>query len=147
MEYRSSITSANAPAKPRIHHLGGRRIMTMALILSVTEAKLYPGPRIGVGPLCSASLSAGLSAIFHSTLDCRFLDLRIRIAQPRLIRCAGPRVQLFEQTVIQIFLFHFGNGALWIINVAENDRFRGAGLLAGGDNFAVPDDAILFFGF
>src|SRR5882762_1125120 len=147
MEYRSSITSAKAPAKPRIHHLGGRRIRTMALILSVTEAKLYPGPRIGAGAGCSASLSAGLSAMFHSTLDCCFLNLRIRIAQSRLIGCAGPRVQLLEQAVIQIFLFQLGDGAQWIIDVAENDGFRGAGLLAGGDNFTVTDSAILFFGF
>src|SRR6266853_270355 len=148
MEYRSSITSANAPAKPRIHHFGGRRIRTIALILSVTEAKSCPGPRIGAGTPCSASLSAGLSAMFHSTLDCPwFLDLRVRIAQPRLIGSPGPRVQLFEQAVIQIFLRQHGNAALWIIDVPENNRFRRARLLARRDDFTVAYTAIFFFGF
>src|SRR5260370_41266884 len=108
--------------------------MTMALILSVTEVMLYPGPRIGAGALCSASLSAGLSAMFHSTLDCRwFLDLRIRIAQPRLISSPGPGVQLFEQTVIQIFLLHHATAALGIIDVSEYERFRRARLRARRD--------------
>src|SRR6267154_1601379 len=36
--YSNNIIRANAPTKPKTHHLGGRRFRTMKLILSVTEA-------------------------------------------------------------------------------------------------------------
>src|SRR5882757_4969745 len=103
MENKSSITRANATAKPRIHHFGGLRLSTMWLILSVTEPKSCPGPRIGADAICSASLSAGLSAMGHFTLDCsHLLDFRVRVSQPRLVCCPRPRIQFLKKFVIPI---------------------------------------------
>src|SRR5580658_10841797 len=41
--------------------------------------------------------------------------------------------------------FPFGDAAVGIIDIAEDDRFRGASALAGGDDFAVAHFAVLFF--
>src|SRR5258708_61494 len=100
-----SMTRAKETRKPMIHHLGVRRESTIELILSVTEAKSCPGPRIGAFAICCTSLSLGLSAMFHSALNAalnaalsgrRLLHLRVRVAQLGKIRCPWPRVQLFQ---------------------------------------------------
>src|SRR5260221_8586644 len=96
-----SMTRAKETRKPMIHHLGVRRESTIELILSVTEAKSCPGPRIGAFAICCSSLSLGLSAMFHSALNAalsgrRLLHLRVRVAQLGKIRCPWPRVQLFQ---------------------------------------------------
>src|ERR1700689_3668560 len=135
------MTSAKETRKPMIHHFGVRRDSTIALILSVTEAKSCPGPRIGAFANSSAaSLSLGLSAMSHSALDpwCLF-DLRTRVAQLRQICRSGPRVQVFQKFVIAVVRFKFGHAAIRIVDVSKDDCLRRARLLAGGDNFAVPD--------
>src|SRR3984885_11191146 len=102
-----SMTRAKETRKPMIHHFGVRLDSTIALILSVTEAKSCPGPRIGAfANSAAASLSLGLSAMCHSTLDCRRLfDLRVRVAQLGEVRRSRPSVQFFEQFVIPVLGF------------------------------------------
>jgi hypothetical protein len=46
---KSSMTSKKEIAKPMSHPFGVRRPNTMALILSVTEANVYPGLMTGGG--------------------------------------------------------------------------------------------------
>src|SRR5438128_6052199 len=55
---------------------------------------------------------------------------RIWIANAGEITGSRVHVQIFEETIIAVLLFHFRNAAFRILDVAKNNCFRGAGLRA-----------------
>src|SRR5579862_8177369 len=73
-------------------------------------------------------------------------NLRIGIPYARQIRGPRARIQFLEQAVIARLRLELRNAARLVVDVAEDDRFRGARLLARGDDFAVVHGTILFFG-
>src|ERR1700682_3868189 len=75
------------------------------------------------------------------------LQFRIGIAHGGQIGGARARVEFAEHGIVALLRFQFGDAAIGIIGVAEDDGFRRAGGLASGDDFAVLDRAILFFRF
>src|SRR6266850_6533795 len=58
--------------------------------------------------------------------------LRIRIPYPREIARAGIYIQIFEQLVIAVLLFHLRDTALGIGDIAKDNRFGGASLRTRG---------------
>src|SRR6185437_460020 len=74
------------------------------------------------------------------------LDIGIGIAQPCAIGGSRPRVQLGEQRVVERARLALADGAVWIMQVAENDRLGRTGRLTGGDDLAVAYAAVLAIG-
>ena len=124
----SSMTSANEIGKaddPPLRR--ALRLSTIALILSVTEAKSYPGPRIGaVAHSAAASLSARAIChmSFRSRLPAAFSISGFGLRNLRQIRGSGPRVQFFEQLVIPVLAFSLETrlfGSLMFPNTIASD--------------------------
>src|SRR5712692_696785 len=67
------------------------------------------------------------------------LQFWVRIAHLSDVRGARTRVQLSQQRIIARLRLEFGDAAIGIINVAENNRFRGARLLASGEDFSITN--------
>src|ERR1700733_12504002 len=99
----------------------------------------------GVKPLDSCSLIS-FAVVLARRLGRALRQSRIVIAHSRLIGRARTRVQLLEQSVISLRGLQLGNSAVRVVDIPKDDRFRGAGLLAGGDNFAVAQFPVLLFG-
>ena len=78
--------------------------------------------------------SSALMPLFH---------LRIRIAHSARYVVRGRVFSSSSNRVVALLRLQLGDAAVRIVDIAEHDRFRRAGLLAGGDNFAVGDRAIL----
>src|ERR1039457_4452438 len=70
-------------------------------------------------------------------------QILIRIRQLGEIGRARPRVQFFEQSVIQLFIPQLRDLRGRIVDVAEDERFRRAHLLAGREDLAVPERPVL----
>src|SRR5262249_48344358 len=105
----------------------------------VTEANVYPGP-ITTGP------SGGVATSFGAASGCmsRRLDVGVGVPQPGQVGGPGPGVQVGEQAVIQGLALPRDDPAVGVVEVAEDDRRGGTGCLAGGQDLAVADPAILF---
>ncbi len=73
-------------------------------------------------------------------------DHRIRVAHRGEIRGPGSRVEILEQAVVARFLAQLRHPALGVVQVAERDRLRRAGALAGRADVAVPDATIFELG-
>src|SRR5580765_1485005 len=117
-----------AAPNPAYHHSGVRRVRTIELILSVTVLSVCPGA-------ITAGVPAPTIARFGSSMGCRlsatlFAQLRVHVAERREIGRARPRVQLAEQRVVPDFGLQRGDAARRIVQVAEDDRVGGTGLLA-----------------
>src|ERR1035437_3212718 len=104
---------------------GVRFVSTTVAIWSVTVPKVYPGAMIVFDPECGSFRSSTNSALSFSAtaLD---LQLRIGIPQRGQVRGSRPGVEVRQQTVIPLFRFHFRNAAIGVVDIAENNRFRGA---------------------
>src|SRR3990172_234978 len=114
-------------AKPTSHPVVTRRVRTMVLILSVTEAKVCPGSSTGVG--------GGLGAYFDSRRSSATrLSFEPRARVPELGQVSGARagIQLGQQPVITRLGLELRHAALRVIDVAEDDGPGGADGLAGG---------------
>src|SRR5262249_10309333 len=100
----------------------------MELILSVTVAKVCPGPRTGG---CGRSFVIGRRGP-SAPMIFRLFEFRVRIAHHRQVGGAWLRVQLTEQGVIAWLGLRSRHPALPVVEVAENDGLGRAGLLASG---------------
>src|SRR5947209_7405399 len=58
--------------------------------------------------------------------------LRIRVTDPRQVAHTRVHIQVFEQAVVAVLLFHLRNARLRILDVSENDGVHRAGLRARG---------------
>src|SRR5207248_10320612 len=124
MAKSSSITRQKARAKPTSQP-SGVRPRTMALILSVTEPKSWPGSMTGgrprsmksVGPVSTRTALLGLQR-------------RVGVAERHQVSRAGARVQLAEQRVVALLGLQPGDPAVRIVDVAEDDRAGRTGGLA-----------------
>src|SRR5438477_13139026 len=74
--------------KPSHQPHGARRLRTIELILSVTEAKVYPGPITGGGPPVD-SRCVSWSGASCEGMGCRLHQARGSIRSPKTIRNAG----------------------------------------------------------
>src|SRR5215471_21255354 len=63
IENSRTITMMNEMVNPNIHPLGVRRVRTMWLIFSVTEAVVYPGPTTGGRLMSTSARCSGFSSI------------------------------------------------------------------------------------
>src|SRR5512143_82068 len=144
-ESSSTFMTVNAMPKPTNQPSGVFFERTRLAILSVTVANVWPGPMIGAStrtggstrePLAMVSLAAGSLA----------RDLGVRVAHRREVGRARLRLQLLEQSVAARAGVQLRDPALLVVQVAEHDRLRRAGLLAGGHDLAVPDRAVLVLG-
>src|SRR5215469_6817123 len=115
-----------ARPKPMNHPLVAGRVRTMALIFSVTVPKVWPGPITGVRSISVGDLYCSDIRVFGDQLLAS--QLRIRIFYFCQVGGARPGVQFPEQAVISGLRLPPGNGAVGIVNVAENDRVGRAGL-------------------
>src|SRR5512139_2762471 len=120
--------TAKETAKPRSQARGVFFERTMLAILSVTLAKVWPGPMIGC--------SAGAARPVLATPGLR--DLGVRVADVREVRRAGAGLELRQQAVAAGARPELCHPARPVVQVAEHDRAGGAGRLAGGDDLAVP---------
>src|SRR5579883_903608 len=64
-------------------------------------------------------------------------DRGIGVADQRAVARARPSVQLLKQDIVDRRTLALRNGALRIVSIAEDDRLRGAALLARGNHIAV----------
>ena len=92
------IVSKKAMPKPRNQPLEVGRVRTIALILSVTVPKVYPGSMTGAPPISTGCLCSSIS--LRLTTFRLTLQLWIGVANLCQISCSGPRVQIGQQTVI-----------------------------------------------
>src|SRR5579875_1100410 len=106
---------------PPYHQSGVGWTRTRSLRCSLTVASFCSGPMTGS---CQA-----LSAV--ATISAR-LALRMRISHRHRVGRARPGVQLVEDRIIEHARLAFGDRALLVVLVAEDDGLRRAGLLAGG---------------
>src|SRR5438270_13779567 len=122
--------------KPTHHARGALRVSTMALIFSVIEAKVWPGPRIGVGPGRSAvAPCAGSCSMPSSSRPALELDKRrVGVLEGPQVRRPGPRVEVLEQAVVDWLALQPGHLAAALGKVAEDDGPGRAGRLAGGQH-------------
>ena len=128
-----------------VHHQnsGVFRVSTMDVICSVTVSKRLPGAMTGsdcpgLGRPCRVSLRSRRpsSTALPST---RGLDCEVR---PDRWSAAGYSTP--PTTRSSVFrAFSLATSISRIVYVAEDDRLRGASLLASGLDFAVADEAIL----
>src|SRR4029077_21085598 len=145
-DIRKTMSTMKESAKPAIHHFGVRCSTTL-LILSVTVAGVWPGAtsggRCGLGRGERASRVAILSPFLRvssvsslSSVSIRGLgrQRRVRVAQLRQVGGARPGVELLEQAVVErvrLPAVHLPI-LLLVVQIAEDDGARRAGLLAGG---------------
>src|SRR5205085_3808697 len=73
-------------------------------------------------------------------------NLRVGVADQRGVAGARAGVELGQQHVVERARLAFRHRAVAVVFVTENDRLRRAGLLAGSDDLAVADRAILAVG-
>src|SRR5271163_3417451 len=92
--------------------------------------------------LTGGSAASSKEAAWRSCL----LQLWIRIAHGRKIRCARAGVQFTQDRIVALLRLPFGDAAVRIVGIAEDDRFAGAGRFTSRDDFAVANRTILFFG-
>src|SRR5262249_39719091 len=132
--------------KASTHHSGVPRRSGMAVILSVTEAKLCPGSMTG-----AFSTDTSLSTRFSSWTSTGVIDplrlfhlehgamvvrnLGIRIDHRRQIGGARTRIQLRHQPVVALRTLPLHHPALRIIDIAECDGIGRARLLTSGHQF------------
>src|SRR5439155_10092187 len=121
--HRNIMSNAKEIRKPTHQPRGARRLRTMALILSVTDAKVCPRPA-STGTRLATGSGAGASADISGHLRVGVLDLRE-------VSRARPRVQFGEQRVFVWFRFPQPHLALPVIQITEEDRLRRARLLTG----------------
>src|SRR5437762_3352231 len=134
----------NEMPKPTHHRRGGRRASTMELILSVTDAKVYPGP---MRPAPSGA-AAGRSSVGSSSGGITLVlgelgDFGVRVLECRQVGGPRPCVQVPQQFVVQRLGAQAGHLAdrpalsVALVQVAEGDGPGRARGLAGGDHVAV----------
>src|SRR5262245_11672833 len=141
MAYSRTITRRNAAPKPTSQP-SGVPPRTIPLTLSVTEPRLWPGSMTG-GKSRSMKLVGSVSRLI-ALLAAKH---RVGIAHRREVRRPRAGVQLAQQGVVARVGLQSGDLAVGVVEVAEHDRARRAGRLAGGEHFAVGDPAPLLLGF
>src|SRR5215472_17023978 len=135
-----------ATAKMANQKIGVCLVSTMPAMRSVAVPRSYPGPITGgLTPFGgSTPTSSTIGAIELCLL--RGLEFRVRIPHRRNVGGARARIQLSQQLVIPLLGFELRNAAVGIIDVAEDNGFGGANLLARGQDVAVFDIRIRLFG-
>src|SRR5207244_4877801 len=110
-----------------------RRRSTIALILSVMVAKVWPGSMTGgaAGGVRAGSTSG---------------DLRVGVLHRREVGGARARIELGQEGVVPRLGLERRDAALGVVQVAEHDRLGGAGLGARRHHLAVADRASLLLG-
>src|SRR5688572_14360490 len=132
----SSCSSAKATPKPTNQPSGVRRLSARLAILSVTVPSVWPGAMIASISLCSRR-GAGASATGQ---------LRVGVLDRAEVGRARAGVEVFQHAVVARQRLQLRDGAPRVVDVAEHDRLRGAGLGAGGRDLAVLDRALLVLG-
>src|SRR3989441_11444834 len=142
MAWNNSIIRENESRKPASQPGVVGRVKTMVLILSVTVAKVCPGPITGGRRRSAAVGRRGPSA----PMTFRLFDFRVRVAHGSQIGSARPGVQFAQQSVVARLSLKSGDAALRVVEVAENDGLGRTGLLASGLNLPVAHQSDFFFG-
>src|SRR5262245_22136084 len=121
----------NEMAKPRYHHFGVLR-STTELILSVTVPGVWPGAT--TGGLYGFGSGASIMLRPFLVLRVRMLGGQrgVRIRDLRQVGRARTRVQHLQQAVVERVGLPLRHFPVRIVDVAEHDGLRRAGLLAGG---------------
>ena len=132
------MNSENAIPNPKNHPTGVFVVRTMLEILSVTRGERVPGTDNGMNDALRASHCRP-----RRVLLC---DLRVRVAHGPEVARARLRLQLVEQAVVPVAGLQLRDAALGVVDVAEHDRLRRAGRLAGGHHVAVLHLAALVLG-
>src|ERR1044071_9363201 len=128
---------------PMYQNRGVRLVSTISEILSVTVAKVSPGPITAAGEIvASESISAGSFDIRLASL----LYFGIRILHRAEIGSSRSGVELSQQLVVALLFLELRHAAFGIVRIAEDDGLRRASLGAGGGDFAVAHCAVLSFG-
>src|SRR5262249_48977962 len=135
---------ARPPSQPNLR----RPVKTIELIFSVTDAKLWPGPITGGMSGSRLTTFGGSSSVPIGAIGSGLLrfDLRIRVAHRRQVRRARARVELGEQAVISRLAFEIRHATRRVVDVAKDDGFGRAGLLACRFYLAVADLAPFLLG-
>src|SRR6202142_1235845 len=164
----ATVNEATKHATPKhTHNQAGVFSSAIPQIFSVIQEKLLAWPtssalgrtagltssRIAGAPrLCSAAwaiVSGLIRAVLVEVLHAAQGELavvrhpRVRVAQPCQVRRPRPGVQVAEQGVVllpRLGLRHLGPR---VGDVAEHDRLRRAGLLAGGPDRAIGHHHVL----
>src|SRR6266536_587873 len=123
--YSSSMTSRKATPKPNSQP-SGVFPRTMALILSVTEPRVWPGSITGG---MSRSMKPGCAGRVSTCMALLHLERRIRIAQRRQVGRPRAGVQLAQQRIVPLLRLQPRHLAVRVVDVAEDDRAGRAGRL------------------
>src|SRR5215831_16739064 len=160
---KSQVTATSsivepAPAMPKnaSQPSGVCGVSTMREIFSVTDLKVSPCPMTRNSPVAGSMPGSpfliSLVAIVTSTLfRCMFhrLLFEFRIQVQNFSEVAGPRtgVLVGDYLVHPLVLVQLRHLAGLVVEIAEGDDLRRAGLLASRDDFAIADRAILLVRF
>src|SRR5689334_2201714 len=110
-------------------------VSTMLEILSVTVAKVCPGPITAVGEIVSSSVL---------TSSCGYFDIRLRPLQfgIQILHCAEVsrarlRVEFGQHFIVALLRLELADAAVRVIHIAEDNGLRRARLRASRLHLAV----------
>src|SRR5580692_6785177 len=138
----------NSPSQPS-------GVSTIRTILSVTVLKVSPSATTRNSPVAGSMAGSfvltSLVAMATSTLGRRVLHrlcfkFGVEIQNSCDVTGARARILIGQHLVGALVGVQLGDLALRIVHIAERNRRSRAGLLAGGDHFAVADGAVFLVG-
>src|SRR5690242_13566358 len=91
------------------------------------------------------SLEDGVDEVGSGFMAGLAFEDRVRIAKPRKVGSARPRVEIDQQTVIARVSPRRSDPAPGIIEIAEHDGLSRAGSLTRGDDLAIAQRPIVLF--
>src|SRR3984957_4035805 len=145
----SRVAPPPARKRPPYHPSGVWGVRTMREIFSVTDLKVCPGPMTRISPVIGSSIGSltGVSLVaipfnLLVTSALRFGQFRVQVQYFSHIGRARTRVVAGQHAVSPRLLLKLAHLARPVINIAEDDRIRRAGLLARRHNLAVADLAV-----
>src|SRR5512145_2046521 len=104
------MKSENAMANPKNQPTGVFLVRTMLAILSVTVAKVWPGPITG------CTTRSGLAMLRSFTT--RAGELGVRVPDRRQVARARPRLELGEEAVVPLARLQPEDAAFRVVDVA-----------------------------
>src|ERR1019366_2028921 len=140
------VATPPATTRPPTQPIGVFDVSTMPAIFCVTDLKLWPGAMTAYSPVRESIIGSSTGSTLESSMGdlvAILCELRIWVDDAGRVRRARPEVQVRQHLVVALFRLVLRHGAVRIVDVAEGDRRGRAGLLAGGDNLAIADRAIL----
>src|SRR6185437_3621930 len=134
-----------ATARPPNQPMGVFEVSTMPAIFCVTLLKLCPGAMTAYSPVRGSIIGSTTGSTPGSCMGdlvAILCQLRVGVDDAGRIGRARAVVQVRQHLVVALGRLALRYLDVGVVQIAEDDRVRRAGLLAGGDDLAVLDRAV-----